>query len=319
MKTVFASYESYDGGIIALAAVLYTIQLYCDFSGTMDFVVGTGRIFGVRLPENFRQPFFSRTASEFWQRWHITLGTWFRDYVFYPVSLSKPVKRLTTSARHLLGNRMGPVAASGVALLAVWLGNGLWHGAGGQYVLFGLFWFAVIWLGGFAEPIAQSICERLGIDRLALPYRAFQHARTLAIVFCGELIFRADGGWAALGMLRRLFGQFSLASFADGTVLKLGMDGADFACVGIAIAVLFVVGLLRERAQHNPTASATPAGHAGMPAAATANTAATRFALAWWQNFNVRWVLGCVLILAIVVFGAYGTGYVPVDPMYASF
>ena len=201
----------------------------------MDFVVGTGRIFGVRLPENFRQPFFSRTASEFWQRWHITLGTWFRDYVFYPVSLSKPVKRLTTSARHLLGNRMGPVAASGVALLAVWLGNGLWHGAGGQYVLFGLFWFAVIWLGGFAEPIAQSICERLGIDRSALPYRAFQHARTLAIVFCGELIFRADGGWAALGMLRRLFGQFSLASFADGTVLKLGMDGADFACVGIAL------------------------------------------------------------------------------------
>ena len=319
VKTVFASYESYDGGIIALAAVLYTIQLYCDFSGTMDFVVGTGRIFGVRLPENFRQPFFSRTASEFWQRWHITLGTWFRDYVFYPVSLSKPVKRLTTSARHLLGNRMGPVAASGVALLAVWLGNGLWHGAGGQYVLFGLFWFAVIWLGGFAEPIAQSICERLGIDRSALPYRAFQHARTLAIVFCGELIFRADGGWAALGMLRRLFGQFSLASFADGTVLKLGMDGADFACVGIAIAVLFVVGLLRERAQHDPAASATPAGHAGMPAAATANTAATRFALAWWQNFNVRWVLGCALILAIVVFGAYGTGYVPVDPMYASF
>ncbi len=133
VKTVFASYESYDGGVIALAAVLYTIQLYCDFSGTMDFVVGTGRIFGVRLPANFRQPFFSRTASEFWQRWHITLGMWFRDYVFYPVSLGKPVKRLTTSARHLLGNRMGPVAASGVALLAgVWLGNGLWHGAGGR-------------------------------------------------------------------------------------------------------------------------------------------------------------------------------------------
>lgn len=134
VKTVFASYESYDGGVIALAAVLYTIQLYCDFSGTMDFVVGTGRIFGVRLPENFRQPFFSRTASEFWQRWHITLHVVSRLRVL-PVSLSKPVKRLTTSARHLLGNRMGPVAASGVALLAVWLGNGLWHGAGAVRVV----------------------------------------------------------------------------------------------------------------------------------------------------------------------------------------
>ena len=74
----------------------YTIQLYCDFSGTMDVALGMGRVFNVTLPENFRQPFFSRTASEFWQRWHITLGLWFKDYVYYPISLSKPCKMLTT-------------------------------------------------------------------------------------------------------------------------------------------------------------------------------------------------------------------------------
>ena len=311
VKTVFASYESYDGGVIALAAVLYTIQLYCDFSGTMDFVVGTGRIFGVRLPENFRQPFFSRTASEFWQRWHITLGTWFRDYVFYPVSLSKPVKRLTTSARHLLGNRMGPVAASGVALLAVWLGNGLWHGAGGQYVLFGLFWFTIIWLDRAVHLRAPGD-RSLGAPVSRLPARAHPGDRLLRRAHLPRR-WRMGGARHAEAALRPV-----LACIVRRRHRIQARHGRRRFCLRWH-RYRSALGLLRERAQHDPAASTTPAGHAGTPAAAIANTAATRFALAWWQNFNVRWVLGCVLILAIVVFGAYGTGYVPVDPMYASF
>ena len=109
VKEIFDNYESFDGGIIFLGAVFYTVQLYADFSGSMDAVVGIGRIFGVKMPENFRQPFFSRTISEFWQRWHITLGTWFKDYIFYPVTMSKPMKKLTTAARKKLGNHFGPL------------------------------------------------------------------------------------------------------------------------------------------------------------------------------------------------------------------
>ena len=82
IKNVYENPGQYDGGVIAMGAVLYTCQLYMDFSGTMDIVLGTGEIFGIRLPENFRQPFFSKSISQFWQRWHITLGTWFKDYIF---------------------------------------------------------------------------------------------------------------------------------------------------------------------------------------------------------------------------------------------
>ena len=85
VRNVFNNYTDFDGGVIALAAVCYTVQLYMDFSGSMDAVTGTAQILGVTMPENFRQPFFSKTISEFWKRWHITLGTWFKDYVFYPV------------------------------------------------------------------------------------------------------------------------------------------------------------------------------------------------------------------------------------------
>lgn len=75
----------------------------------MDLVIGSGQIFGMRLPENFQRPFFSKSISEFWKRWHITLGTWFKDYVFYPLSMSAPLKKLTVRARKRLGNRFGPL------------------------------------------------------------------------------------------------------------------------------------------------------------------------------------------------------------------
>ena len=91
VKLAYSEFNQLDGGLAAAAAVLYTCQLYMEFSGTMDIVIGTAEIFGVRLPENFRQPFFSKTISEFWQRWHITLGTWFKDYIFYPMSMSKQI------------------------------------------------------------------------------------------------------------------------------------------------------------------------------------------------------------------------------------
>jgi D-alanyl-lipoteichoic acid acyltransferase DltB (MBOAT superfamily) len=117
---VFRDYANYDGGIIALGAILYTIQLYFDFSGCMDMALGMGRIFGVTLPENFRQPLLSKTASEFWQRWHITLGTWFKDYIYYPVSLSSPIRNLTKRARKTFGNRYGPLLTGSIALFCVW-------------------------------------------------------------------------------------------------------------------------------------------------------------------------------------------------------
>ncbi len=95
VDNIFASHAGYDGGVIALGAICYTIQLYMDFSGSMDAVLGTAQIFGVKMPENFQRPFFSKTISEFWKRWHITLGTWFKDFVFYPVTTAKAMKKLT--------------------------------------------------------------------------------------------------------------------------------------------------------------------------------------------------------------------------------
>lgn len=176
VKKVFDEPNSFDGGVIILAAVCYTVQLYMDFSGSMDAVLGTAEIFGVKLPENFQRPFFSRSVSEFWKRWHITLGAWFKDYIFYPVTSSKRMKNLTSSARKKLGNHYGPLAAGGIALFCVWWCNGLWHGAGWNFIFFGMYHFVLILSGNLIEPLVKPINNKLHIKTDSAGYKEIGRA-----------------------------------------------------------------------------------------------------------------------------------------------
>lgn len=294
IQNVFGAYESYDGFVTAIAMVCYTIQLYMDFSGTMDLVIGSAQIFGVRLPENFQRPFFSRTISEFWKRWHITLGTWFKDYIFYPLSMSKPLKKLTSRSRKRLGNHFGPLVSGSIALFCVWLCNGLWHGAGWNYLFFGMYHFALILCGSLIEPFVIRLTGALHIRRDSLPYRIMQIIRTGILVCIGELFFRAEGLRAGLTMFQKMFTDFSLATFHDRTLFSFGMDKFDFLVVFLAMVLIFIIGIWQEKGKViRKQLSAKPV--------------AVRFAVYY------------LLILAIVIFGAYGAGYIPVDPIYAGF
>lgn len=294
IKTVFTDYSQYDGGVIALAMICYTCQLYMEFSGTMDVVIGSGEIFGVTMPENFRQPFFSKSISEFWTRWHITLGTWFKDYIFYPVSLSGPLKKLTSSARKKLGNHFGPLVASSIALFCVWFSNGLWHGAAWNYIFFGLYHFVLILCGNLFAPFSKWSTERLHIDRQRMPWHVFQVIRTVCLVNIGELFFRAQGLEAGLNMFRIMVTQFTFASLRGGAVLELGMDWQDFCIVLVFVLLILISSILRER---------------GMQIRETVAR----------QHIALRWACYYAVILAILIFGAYGAAYDPVDPIYAGF
>ena len=113
---VYVGYESYSGAVIVVAAISYTIQLYMEFSGCMDMVIGSAGLFGIRLPENFSQPFFAKTCTDFWKRWHITLGVWFKTYVFYPVSVSAIVKKWNKFGRKHLNKYITKLGVSAMAL-----------------------------------------------------------------------------------------------------------------------------------------------------------------------------------------------------------
>lgn len=294
IKNVFSDYGSYDGFVIALSAVFYTLQLYMDFSGTMDVVIGSAQIFGIKLPENFERPFFSKTISEFWKRWHITLGTWFKDYIFFPLSMSKPLKKLTSRARKKLGNHFGPLIAGSIALFCVWICNGIWHGAGWNYIFFGMYHFSLILCGNIIEPAVIKTTQRLHIDRKCFAYRLMQMLRTGILVCIGELFFRAHGLKAGFMMFKKIFTDFSFTVLKDGSLFTFGMDRQDYLIIAVAVAFIFVIGLLKER---------------GMK---------IRNAIAG-RNIAVQFAAYYALIMFIIIFGAYGTGYVPLDPIYANF
>ncbi|MEG2082092.1 MAG: MBOAT family O-acyltransferase, partial [Oscillospiraceae bacterium] len=135
VAALFADSKSYGGFEIAMVVVLYTIQLYADFSGGVDIALGASELFGINLAENFNTPFFSKSIGEFWRRWHITLGTWLRDYVFYPVTLSKPLAKLGKFLNVHWGRWFGRWIPAYISLFALWICSGLWHGEGAQFIL----------------------------------------------------------------------------------------------------------------------------------------------------------------------------------------
>ena len=294
IKEVFTNFANYDGGIVAIAAVCYTIQLYMEFSGTMDAVIGTAQIFGVTLPENFARPFFSKTISDFWARWHITLGAWFKDYIYYPVTLSKPVKKLTTNLKKKTGNYFALLVASAIALFCVWFCNGLWHGAAWNYIFFGMYHFVLILMGNVVEPLAKRIRKTLHIHTGCFGYQLFQVVRTSILVVIGELFFRGHGLKSGMIMFKMLLLNFSLERLNLQTMEALGIDVQDIVVAGVAILIVLLVSILKEK---------------GVQVRETLAN----------QHLVVRWCVMYGLILLIVIFGAYGLGYIPVDPIYANF
>ncbi len=295
VSLVFKHYTSYSGSTILLGIIGYTVLLYMDFSGTIDIFIGIGEIFGIKIPENFRQPFFAKNISEFWTRWHISLGLWFKDYIFYPISLSKKMKKLTIKARKGLGNHFGPLISGAIALFAVWSLNGLWHGAGWPFLFYGMYQFTLILMGNIFEPLIIKICKKIHINRENIIYRIIQSVKMTLFVFIGELFFRAPTVTIGFKMLKKVFTSFNLGTtLKSGEFLSLGLDIYDFLVIIGALIVIFIIGLLKEK-KHNIREELSK------------------------KNIVLRWGIIYALLIAIVIFGAYGAGYQPAEPIYADF
>ncbi len=298
LNTVVANL--YDGSelphgvMIIVAAVCYTVQLYMEFSGMMDVVIGSARLVGIKLPENFRQPFFSQTASEFWRRWHITLGAWLKDYVFYPIAASRFSKDLGKKVRKKSGRYAAKLATSAVALTPVWLFNGLWHGPQLNYIFYGIYYLVLLLLEQVIDPARDAFYAKTGINRKGKGAALFRILRTWVIIFSGELLFRANGLKAGIHMFLNLFHDFGISRLWDGSLLTLGIDGADWFAIVMGTVVVFLYDLMTERGF-------------------SIRECMSR------QKTPVRWACYYALIFAVIIFGAYGTGYSTVDLIYAGF
>ena len=294
VNKIFDHHENYNGALIAVAAIAYTIQLYSEFSGCIDIVIGSGRLFGIKMPENFRQPFFATDAADFWRRWHITLGIWLRTYVFYPVSVSSPVKNAGRLLKKRFGKRAAKTGTLAMSLFPVWLCNGLWHGPKWSYIFFGMYYFVVLLLSEVFDPLRCIILGKLHVQKEAMWYRMIRMVKTWVIIFVGELFFRARSLTVGLQMFSSMFRGFSFGQLTAGTWLTLGLDAADYLAISTGCFVVLIVGIIRENQL---------IGGSGLRAI----------------PLPLRWCVYYGLIFSVVIFGAYGIGYKTVDLIYAGF
>lgn len=294
VNAVFDSHDKYGGLVVVCGIIFYTIQLYFEFSGVMDVVCGMGEMMGLKLPENFSRPFFAKSINEFWQRWHITLGGWLRDYIFYPISLSKPFMNLTKSARKKFNPYYANLIPTSVALFFVWFTNGFWHGAGWKYIVYGLYYYVLMMFGLFLEPVFRKVCDKLKIDRKSKSYGIFQIIRTAFIVNIGMLIFRADTLEQAVSMFTSIFTKMPSSCVNPGASQGFGLDVFDYIIVAVGVLIVFAVSLMTEKGID------VRARIAKLP-------------------FVVKFIGFMAAIFIVIIFGAYGDGYGVVDLIYANF
>ncbi|MDD6667428.1 MAG: MBOAT family protein [Lachnospiraceae bacterium] len=283
-----------DGAMILLTAAVTTVQLYMEFSGTIDIVIGSAKIFGIGLPENFRQPFFAQSAAEFWRRWHISLGTWFKNYIFYPVSTSKVMKKWGKFGRKHCGKYLTNVVTSAIALFPVWILNGLWHGPKWPYIIYGIYYFIILLLEVALKPVGEGMNRRLGLAEDGKVLRGIRTVRTWLIIIFGEMLFRADTFRQFLGMMRALLNFPGRGLHFSISASWLGLEFGDLIVAVVGCILIFYLDYRMEKD----------------PLYLTHIKELPR---------SRRWGLYYAVIFSIVIFGAYGPGYTPADLIYAGF
>ena len=244
VTNVFENYESYTGITTLLGIFCYSIQIYADFSGYMDIACGICETLGIRLKENFDRPYFSKSIAEYWRRWHISLGDWFKNYVYYPIGMSNWSRTLAKKAKKKFGAHIGNTLPATIALLIVWTATGLWHGASWGYIVWGLLNGLFIILSMWMNPFYDKIKSKFKINDHSRLYTCFQIIRTFILVSFIKVLPEVGGLRRGLSLWKHVFVDFRLPNsihqlFAFVTTSKSWSILALLGVVGMFVVSCF--------------------------------------------------------------------------------
>lgn len=290
VDNVYGNLNVLNGWYAIVACLFYTLELYTNFSGAIDIIMGASEMLGINLPENFNNPFFSKSITEFWRRWHITLGLWLKDFVFYPLLKSNFMQNLTLKTKKLLGKKWGKKLPLYLSMLILWLLIGIWHGGAYHYILAsGLLQFIFIMLEDLLSPLQEKIITKLKINPKATSYKLWACAKTFLLFSFSMIFFRAASVNEGFQIIKAM-GSFNI----DFKLLSLtSLNHFDFIIIFFALVILFGVelkqrtGSIREKLQK--------------------------------QNIILRWSLIYALFLIIIIFGIYGIGFDISEFVYSKF
>lgn len=230
VDTVFNQYRMYGSAELTAAILGFTIQIYCDFGSYSMIAIGAARIMGFELMENFNTPYFARSIRDFWGRWHISLSTWFKDYLYIPLG----------------GNRKGQFRKA-VNIMIVFLVSGLWHGANWSFVVWGGLHGLYQVIGDGLKPYKQKMTEIFQVKTECLSWKFLQTAVTFFLVAFAWIFFRADTVADAFGIIKRIVTKPTPWLFSNGGIYQLGLDRVEMNILIIAAVILFLVDLIRYR------------------------------------------------------------------------
>ena len=242
---IFANYGDYSGIITLIGAFMYSVQIYADFSGYMDIMCGFCEMLGIRLTENFERPYFSKDVAEYWRRWHISLGAWFKKYIYYPIGMSNWSRRFAKNAQERFGKHFAKTMPATIALVVTWLATGLWHGASWAYIAWGLVNGLFIIMELWMEPVYDKWKKSLRINESKRSWRAFQTVRTFVLITFIKVLPEVGTLSDGFGLWKHIFTDFSIPHSLSGLFPTLGSK-ALLAVFGAAV-LLFVVSLIQRK------------------------------------------------------------------------
>ena len=227
---VFVDYLNQNGVALLIAILAYTIQIYCDFSGYSLIAIGMCKIMGIDIIKNFNQPYFATSVSDFWRRWHISLSTWFRDYLYIPLG----------------GNRKGRLRKY-LNIMIVFLVSGLWHGANMTFVFWGGLNGLYQVVGDLCKPLKSKIISVLTLNKKPALLRALQTIITFVLISFTWVYFRSESIYEANQIIINMFSRLNYVNLFDGTIWNVGLGVKNMLIAVFAITILFVSDIFCER------------------------------------------------------------------------
>ena len=286
IKTLLESPEQYKGMYVFLLIVFYSVQIYADFTGGIDITIGVAEMLGIRVAENFRRPFASRSTEEYWKRWHMTMGSWFQDYVFYPLAVSGSMLRLTKFCREKLGKGVGRRISVYLCTVITWFLTGLWHGAAWNFIVWGLLNCAVLLISQELKPLYERFRKKFPRLTASGGYGAFMAVRTFLLMGFIRVFDCYRNVPLTFSMIGSVFTVPNGQTALTAGVFGLGLSVFDFAVLGVGILAMYLVSRLGDDAT---------------------KTGSVRDKL--WERPILSALTVGVMLLAILMLGIYGPGY----------
>ena len=282
VSTIASDPDTYKGAYILCLMFFYTLELYADFTGGIDITIGTAELFGIRLTENFERPYFSKSLKEYWRRWHISMGEWFKDYLFYPIAMSGWMQSFSKFLRKHFGPYIGKRLPVYISSFIVWFMTGLWHGASWNFIVWGLLNYVILMISEEIEPLTVKFHDRF-ISAENRAYQGFMVIRTMIMVSMLKIFDCYPNVGDVFKSLGSIFTAFDPGVFTDGSLLNMGMNTFDHAVIFATTLLLFILSMIQRKGSIRQQMLSLP--------------------------FAVRAVLVSALFIGIIMLGNYGVGY----------